>query len=73
MTWKPDNASLPLEQEMERKELPEEDRDELRRFAEVLQRRKERAMGNPLLPMPPGMREWLSGDDVEPPEPKEPS
>lgn len=60
--WKSDGASLPLEQEMERKELPESDRDELRRFAQLLARLKDNRDGKELTPAPDGMREWLLGE-----------
>lgn len=61
--WEPDLAGVRLEELMEARDLPEEDRDEVRRFAEFLQRRKERKLGNPLPPMPDGMKDWLLGDD----------
>ena len=60
--WQPDLASPDLEKAMEAADLPEEDRDEARRFAELLRRRKERRLGNPLPPMPEGMIEWLRGE-----------
>ena len=62
MAWNPEMASLPLEQEMERKELPEEDRDELRRFAEVLRRRKATPKGE-AVPLTGEMKEWLQGKE----------
>ena len=62
----PDLASSALEEEMEAKELPEEDRDEVRRFAEFLQRRKDFRAGKELPPAPKGMKDWLLGKDVEP-------
>ena len=61
--WTPDNASLPLEEQMEAKDLPEEDRDEVRRFAEFLHRRSQVKRGETPLPVPEGMREWLIGED----------
>ncbi len=60
--WKPDGASLDIEQKMEEKEIPEEDRDEVRRFAEFLQRRKDLKDGKKLTPAPEGMKEWLMGE-----------
>ena len=63
MTWNPEMASLPLEQLMERQDLPEEDRDELRRFEEVLRRLKVNKEGGKNPPMPDGMKEWLLGED----------
>jgi hypothetical protein len=64
--WKPDNASLPLEQGMERQDLPEEDRDELRRFAEFLAVQKERkaarARGEVPPPLPDAMRKYILGE-----------
>jgi hypothetical protein len=61
--FKPDNASPELEKLMEDKDVDEGDRDELRRFAGFLERKKQRAMGNPLQPMPEGMKEWLEGEE----------
>lgn len=61
-TWEPDPAPLPLEELMEAKDVPEEDRDELRRFAEFLRRRKARRAGEELPPAPEGVRDWLLGN-----------
>jgi hypothetical protein len=61
--WTPDLASQPLEELMEAKNLPEEDRDEVRRFAEFLQRRKDVREGKTLPPAPDGMRDWLLGKE----------
>ncbi len=61
MTWTPELASHRLETLMESKNLSEEDRDELRRFAAVLARLKDRAGGKTLPPAPEGMRDWLLG------------
>jgi hypothetical protein len=62
VTWKPENASPELEEEMEAKGLPESDRDELRRFSEILRRRKGTPKGQPV-PLTEEMRRWLKGDE----------
>ncbi len=62
--WVPDAASEPMEILMEEEDLPEEDRDEVRRFAEVLRRKKDRDDGKELPPAPEGMKDWLLGTDV---------
>lgn len=59
--WTPEGASPQLEELMEAKDLPEGDRDEVRRFAEFLGRRKDKKEGKELPPAPEGMREWLEG------------
>lgn len=64
MAWQPDLASPDLEKAMEAADLPEGDRDEVRRFREYLWRKKERALGNPLRPMPEEMIDWLRGQDA---------
>lgn len=56
MPWKPEGASLTMEAEMERQDLPEVDRDEVRRFAEYLRRRHDKE------PIPPYMKPWLEGE-----------
>lgn len=61
--WVPGPAPLEVEELMEARDLPEGDRDEVRRFAEFLRRRKDRKEGKELPPAPPGMREWLLGED----------
>lgn len=61
--WKPDGASRDIEEKMEAADLPEGDRDEVRRFAEFLQRRKDHREGKDLPPAPEGMREWLEGKE----------
>lgn len=61
-SWQPDLASEPLEKLMEQQDVPETDRDELRRFSEFLQRRKEKKDGKLLAPAPAGMKEWLLGE-----------
>lgn len=66
MSWEPDLASVEMEEIMEKKDLPESDRDEVRRFAEFLAVRKERLEmmwqdGGPLPPMPEGMEKWVEG------------
>lgn len=65
MTWIPDNASLPMERRMEEQDLPESDRDELRRFAEVLRRKKDKRDGKTLPPAPDGTIDWLTGKDMK--------
>ncbi len=60
--WDPDLASPQLEQLMEDRNVPEEDRDEVRRLSEFLQRRKDKKDGKTLPPAPEGMREWLQGE-----------
>lgn len=67
MTWKPDNASIDLERKMEEANAPESDRDEVRRFAEWLRRRKDVKDGKEVPPRTPEMTAWLKGEDVEPP------
>lgn len=61
--WKPQLASRELEQHMERKEIPESDRDELRKFAEVLNRVKSKRDGQKLPPMPAAMKDFITGAD----------
>lgn len=61
--WKPKGASRDIEEKMEAKGLPESDRDEVRKFAEFLQRRKKCREGEELPPAPEGMREWLEGKE----------
>ena len=62
--WEPDLASVELEERMEAQNVPEEDRDEVRRFAEVLRRCKAKREGQSLPPAPEGMKEWLLGSDA---------
>lgn len=66
MTWEPDLASKELEELMESKDLPESDRDELRRMAEFIARRKAKKEGKELPPAPKGMLEWIAGEDKDP-------
>jgi hypothetical protein len=61
MTWKPEITSVALEKEMESLNVPEEDRDEVRRFAEFLKRRKDKQDGKELPPLSTEMRAWLEG------------
>lgn len=62
--WQPDLASPSLEEKMETADLPEGDRDEVRRFAEFLRRKKEfRENGKCVEPPPPEMKAWLLGED----------
>ncbi len=65
--WIPDAASLEIEQAMEEKDLPESDRDEIRKFGEFLRRRAAKRKGEPLPPLSPEMRAWLLGEDSTPP------
>jgi hypothetical protein len=60
--WTPDLASPQTEGMMEAQDLPEGDRDQVRRFAEFLRRRKARLAGESLPPAPEGMRAWLLGE-----------
>ncbi len=62
--WEPDNASLPLEQLMEEEDLPESDRDEVRRFAEFLALRKQTPKGTPIK-ITAEMKRWLTGAAME--------
>lgn len=62
-TWEPDMASVEMEELMEGKDLPESDRDEVRRFAEFLRRVKDKKAGKELPPAPEGMRDWLLGKE----------
>lgn len=59
--WNPSLANLELETLMESQEVDESDRDEVRRFAEFLQRRKDKRDGLAVGPMPNAMRAWLEG------------
>ena len=61
--FEPIISSVATEEIMERLDLPEGDRDEIRRFAEVLRRRKDRRDDKELAPPPEGMREWLLGKE----------
>lgn len=56
-------ASLPTEELMEKHDLPEEDRDEIRKMCEFLQRRKDKKDGKELPPLPEGMKKWILGED----------
>lgn len=57
MTWEPPLADPRIEADLERKEIPEADRDEVRRFSEFLRLRREKA------PPAAEMKEWLLGED----------
>jgi hypothetical protein len=61
--WEPDLASPEMEKRMEAQDIPEEDRDEVRRFAEFLQRKKDKKEGKTLPPMTEEMKNWLLGKD----------
>lgn len=65
MSFDPELASPKLETLMESQDVPECDRDELRRFAEFLARRSAKKRGEQLPPAPDGMREWLAGEDCK--------
>lgn len=62
MTWKPDPASLPIEVEMEAKDIPEQDRDEVRRFVEFLRWKSDKQAGKEPAPLTDEMRAWLLGE-----------
>jgi hypothetical protein len=62
--WVPDMASLELEQLMEEKELPESDRDELRKFSEFLRRRKDKKDGKEVPPLTQQMKDYLLGKEI---------
>lgn len=64
MAWEPDGCSPEMEEEMELHDLPEPDRDEVRRFAEYLQRRKDVKDGKEVTPRTDEMTKWLLGKDV---------
>ncbi len=61
--WKPEKASEDMEKKLEDQQVPEEDRDEVRRLAEFLRRRKAKRNGEELPPAPEGMRDWLLGKE----------
>lgn len=61
--WIPDMASLKIETLMEENDFPEADRDEVRRFSEVLGRIGNTRNGIKNPPAPDGMKEWLLGKD----------
>ena len=48
---------------MEALALPASEREEVRRLAEFLKRRRAFQEGQPLPPLPEGMRDWLLGID----------
>lgn len=65
--FEPELASPPVEELMERCEIPESDREEIRRFSQFLHRLKQiddlKALHKlkELPPAPNGMRDWLNG------------
>jgi len=61
--WEPDFVSEELEKEMEEKNLPEGDRDEIRRFAEFLQWRKAKKADKKTPPISQEMKDWLLGKE----------
>lgn len=63
MNWQPNLASQELEQAMEAKDVPEADRDEVRRFSEFLGRVKGKREGKKLPPAPEGMKAWVLGEN----------
>lgn len=58
MTWQPDMASVDMEKKMEDKDLPESDRDEVRRFSEFLRLRKVQTV------ITKEMHNWLIGEEA---------
>lgn len=62
--WKPSLADPGVETLMDQMELPEEDRCEIRRFAEFLRRKAAKKKGEELPPMPQEMKDWLLGKDA---------
>lgn len=64
---KPDPAPIGVEELMEAQDLPESDRDEVRRFAEFMrwkaQRLKDKAEGKKLRPVPKKWRDYILGND----------
>lgn len=66
MTWKPNLASVSIEEEMEAKNILEKDRDEMRRFAEFLEIKKNMKEGERLTDViSKEMKEWLLGIDIK--------
>lgn len=63
----PDLASVGIEEVMEAKDLPESDRDEVRRFAEFLklrkQRREAKARGEEVPPWPQEWADYILGTE----------
>jgi hypothetical protein len=62
MTWEPKLASPAIEKLMEAQDAPESDRDEVRRFAELLERLPSR---KPQFPLTPEMKTWARGEDTQ--------
>lgn len=62
--WIPDLAGVELEKRMEARDVPEEDRDEVRRFAEFLRWRKDKQAGKTLEPMSEEMKAWQSASSA---------
>jgi hypothetical protein len=63
MTWTPEGASIELEKAMEEKDLHESDRDEVRKWAEMLRRRSAKKKGEELAPMTEEMKKWILGQE----------
>ena len=63
MTWIPDPAPIEMEKKMEEQDIPESDRDEVRKLAEFLRRKQARKEGKELPPMPEEMKNWLLGKE----------
>lgn len=66
----PDLASQQIEEKMEELDLPESDRDEIRRMAEFLRWRHDNKealeaarKGGPKVPIDPALKKWLLGED----------
>jgi hypothetical protein len=68
VSWKPDAASEWMERLMEEQDVPEKDRDEVRRFAELLRFRKARkdakAAGAPIPSWPSELWAYMMGGPV---------
>lgn len=64
-TWTPELASQEVEEGMDRIDLPESDRDDVRRFSEFLRIQKQRAAGNTST-LSAEMRNWLLGKEPTP-------
>lgn len=56
-------TSLDIERLMEAKNLPESDRDDVRKFSEFLQWRKDRADGKKVPPLSNDMKNFLLGKE----------
>ena len=61
--WIPNKTSPPAEEAMEKVNLPEDDRVEIRKMCEFLRRKEAKKRGEELPPMSPEMKSWLLGED----------